>query len=276
MALPFVFAVLPTGNVAASDLDTNFNSVGLMGVTLCTASGTNTIALTPVANQPTVSAYTNGQLFSFTPQHNTSGNATANINGIGALNLYLQDGVTRVASGDLVTTGTYLIMYLSALNGAVGGFQLMSFSVNRVTNPNLPYLSVQLNNSQSITSATPTKVAYDTVNEDSGSYWDAINFRFTPGVAGLYAVTVTVQGTGTTVSVVKAFIYRNGTQYPMSFINGGLSSTTAGISFFIRLNGSTDYVEGWGYVTANANAAFDTGPGTPATPTTMTIHRIGA
>lgn len=177
------------------------------------------------------------------------------------------------------STGTFVsggpAFLVGTKYGTTGGTACIG-NDSRLTNQNLPYLSVQLNNTQLVTSSTQVRINYDTVNEDSGSYWDAGNFRFTPGIAGLYAVTVAVQGTGTTVSTVIANIYKNGTQLPFQLLNGGLSGTVAMVTFFVRLNGSTDYIEGWGNVTAVSGTAFDTGPGTPATPTTMTIHRIGA
>lgn len=126
MALPHVFATFSPGNFPAQDWDDNWNATAAMGVVQCTATGTNTVALTPVANMPTVSSYTNLQLFSFTPAANSTGNVQVNASTVGALNLYLPDGVTQAAANDLLTSTAYLIQYQSALNSSTGGFTIVS------------------------------------------------------------------------------------------------------------------------------------------------------
>jgi len=125
MAFPTIFANLPAGVEPLSLFDTMFNVVGSMGVVACTATGTNTIALAPKTNMPTVSAYANYQAFGFVAANTTSGLVTININGVGALNAYASDGATQLASGALVAGAYYVFVYNSALNSAVGGFQII-------------------------------------------------------------------------------------------------------------------------------------------------------
>src|SRR5579862_4612338 len=134
MSLPFIFANL-SGNVPAADLDTNFNAVAAMGVTQCTATGTNTIALAQNANQPPMIAYSNYQLYSFVAANSTTGLATVNVNSIGALPLYLPDGVTQVNTGDIPAGAFNIIGYNAALNGNLGGFQLLSRSTSSTSSP---------------------------------------------------------------------------------------------------------------------------------------------
>lgn len=121
MALPWTFANATT--LFTSRLDDNYNALGALTVIPCTATGTNTIALTPAANTPTISAYSNlAPVFVFLAAATNSGATTVNVNGIGAKNLYKNNGATAVGSGDIVIGGLYLVSYNSALNGAVGGF----------------------------------------------------------------------------------------------------------------------------------------------------------
>lgn len=123
MPLPWTFANATT--LFTSRLDDDFNALGALTVIPCTATGTNTIALTPSANTPTISAYSNlSPIFAFLAAASSSGAITINVNGIGAKNLYKNNGATAAGSGDIVIGGLYLISYNSALNGAVGGFVL--------------------------------------------------------------------------------------------------------------------------------------------------------
>ncbi len=124
MPLPNVFAnvsVLPT-----PDLDENFNALGALVNIPCTATGTNTIALTTVTTDvPAVTAYTNSvPIFSFIAVASANGAVTININGIGAKNLYKSNGLIAAGQNDIVVNGLYQISYNSTLNSGAGGFVL--------------------------------------------------------------------------------------------------------------------------------------------------------
>lgn len=124
-ALPFTFANL-SGNVPAANLDANFVAVDAMGITQCTAVGTNTIGLTQNANQAVVSTYANYQQFSFVAVNNSTGLVTVNINSISALPLYSAGGTTQAGSGSIVLGGFYVIAYNSALDSGLGGFVIVN------------------------------------------------------------------------------------------------------------------------------------------------------
>lgn len=130
MALPHVFANVSV--LQTPHLDDNFNAIGALVIIPCTATGTNTIALTPAANTPTVSAYSNlTPVFAFLAAATSNGAVTINVNGIGAKNLYKNNGAIAAGSGDLVSGSLYLVSYNSALNAAVGGFVLNNQSANQ-------------------------------------------------------------------------------------------------------------------------------------------------
>lgn len=123
MALPASFSnnTSPTG----VQLDNCLLALGAMAVQLCTATGTNTITLTPNANQPTVSAYVSQQFFAFTAVNSSSGPVTLQVLALAALPLYLPGGAQ--ADNGSITNGTpYLIQYLASLNSGSGGFQILS------------------------------------------------------------------------------------------------------------------------------------------------------
>ncbi len=110
-----------------AELDQTFADVGALGIVPCTASGTNSITLTPNANTPTISAYANYLQFSFVAANSSTGNVTVAISGLAALNLY-KPGQTSIqaASGDITQNVLYVISYNSALNGGLGGFVIVS------------------------------------------------------------------------------------------------------------------------------------------------------
>lgn len=123
MALPFVFATQAAGNVPGAELDTNFSSVANMAAFTCTATGTNSITLSPAANQPDVVAYVNGQKYQFLAAANSTGSVQMQVGSLSLLNVYRQDSVAA-GSGDLIASGLYVATYYTALNAGLGGFQL--------------------------------------------------------------------------------------------------------------------------------------------------------
>lgn len=99
MPLPHTFGPL-AGPIPASFLDDNFLAVAAMAPTPCTASGNNTIALTPVGAVPTVTGYVALAAFKWVqPSDNTTA-VTINVAALGAVALLHQDGSACVA-GDL-------------------------------------------------------------------------------------------------------------------------------------------------------------------------------
>lgn len=122
--MPTVLGTLAPGTQPLSILDQDFDSVARMGILACTPTGTNTIALTGLANYPTLQGYGNNQKIGFVALSNSTNSVTINVNGLGAVNAYKNDGVTQLGSGDIVAGAYYELAYLSTLNTSAGGFQL--------------------------------------------------------------------------------------------------------------------------------------------------------
>jgi hypothetical protein len=120
-----IFGNLTAGNESLSLYDTQFNDMGLLSVVPCTASGTNVIALTPQGFTAVQSAYANYQLYGFVAANTSTGPVSINVAAIGALNLYLSDGVTQATTGNIAQKAYYEIVYNLALNGGAGGFQIV-------------------------------------------------------------------------------------------------------------------------------------------------------
>jgi hypothetical protein len=114
-----------------------------------------------------------------------------------------------------------------------------------------PAFSAYLSTNQTITSSTYTKIQINTEEFDTNSNYDnATNYRFTPTVAGYYQVNGTMRyDASTTPTRAIIGIYKNGSEFKRGNDLGN-NSTEAIISTLVYLNGSTDYIELWGYISA--------------------------
>jgi hypothetical protein len=126
LSLPFQFANVTT--LVTSQLDANYNALGALVPVVCSASGFNAIVLTPLANNPTISAYANYMLFSYVSGGFNSGPATAQVLGLAALPIYkdVGSGPVPLVENEIVVGCPVLLLYDSALNSGNGGFHLRS------------------------------------------------------------------------------------------------------------------------------------------------------
>ena len=152
----------------------------------------------------------------------------------------------------IITATTSSGLTQSADNSGV--LQLASGTGNLVTVPsvtgtamvsgNMPAFSAYGSANQGFTSAVTTKITLDTEVFDTNSNF--ASSRFTPTIAGYYQINgkARITGTGQTNSSVS--IYKNGSQLIIgSFTASGLAFSV--VSTITYLNGSTDYVELYGY-----------------------------
>lgn len=116
-----------------------------------------------------------------------------------------------------------------------------------------PAFSATPSTTQAVTTATYTKVNLGTENFDTNSNF--ASSRFTPTIAGYYQLNGSVYPVSTnSANYIWAFIYKNGATYA-SGSSAGAASTQDGISVvstLVYLNGSTDYVELYCYVTGTS------------------------
>ncbi len=127
MAPRTVYANLADGLQPFTLWDASLADMGLLGALPYTATGTNTVVLTPIATAFAPSpVYLNRNLFSFAAAATSTGAITLNVNGLGALPLYRVNGTTQATTGDLIINVTYLVAYNAALNAGNGGFQIIS------------------------------------------------------------------------------------------------------------------------------------------------------
>lgn len=113
---------------------------------------------------------------------------------------------------------------------------------------NGPAFSAYQSMGQSLSNATFTKIQIQTKEFDTANTFDSVtNYRFTPLVAGYYQINGSV-GITAAASALLCSIYKNGVEVKRGSQWGTSSTgTLSNISTLIFLNGTTDYLELYGY-----------------------------
>tara|TARA_B100001057_G_C22242443_1_gene716308 strand:- start:49 stop:585 length:537 start_codon:yes stop_codon:yes gene_type:complete len=127
---------------------------------------------------------------------------------------------------------------------------------------NTPSLKVIRNSSNQtgISSATATKVQFN--SEDSlttSGTWDSTNYRWTPGVAGKYLISINVEivAASSTAKQCLAYIYKNGSSICYGYLNMNdmyLRSSGSNVIGAVTIDTATatDYYEGFVYMQTNS------------------------
>lgn len=147
-------------------------------------------------------------------------------------------------TGTVITTGSTAAVTQGMLASGVAG--------------NGPAFSAYRNADQTgISDAVFTKVQLNLENFDTASCFDSTtNYRFTPNVAGYYQINGTLFITGSTLNVGQSAIYKNGSLYCYgSFIIVGSTGALSSTASLTYLNGTTDYVEFYGYGDVSSGTA---------------------
>jgi hypothetical protein len=122
---------------------------------------------------------------------------------------------------------------------------------------NGPAFSAYNNASQTVSSSTYTKVNLQLEEFDTASCFDnATNYRFTPTVSGYYQVNGQISYNFTTVTRSIIVIYKNGASF--KFGTDGTNGQNF-VSALIYFNGSTDYIELYGWISGTGTLQFDNG-----------------
>jgi hypothetical protein len=118
---------------------------------------------------------------------------------------------------------------------------------------------------QSISPNTHTKVVLDAELFDSNGNYDTSNYRWTPTVEGYYQINAAV-GVSYLTAVMNGFlvsIYKNGSSYLEMQSRVNSQYGTGAISQLVYMNGSTDYLELWGYSVGGTDPVFQGSTGSP-------------
>jgi hypothetical protein len=125
-----------------------------------------------------------------------------------------------------------------------------------------PAFRAYSNNTQTFTTATTTKIGINLTNFDTNSYFDITNNRFQPLIAGYYQINgCAYYSTSGTITSWFVFIFKNGNN---NSYGNGVATASAGAVFstvadVIYLNGSTDYLELYGYIGGTGTLACNNG-----------------
>jgi hypothetical protein len=114
---------------------------------------------------------------------------------------------------------------------------------------NMPAFSAYANTSQTVSSGTFTKVNFSVEDFDTNNNF--ASSRFTPTVAGYYQININGWYQASTVTRAIISMYKNGSSLQRFFDLGGTVTAQLGTSgsIIIYLNGSTDYVEAYIWMT---------------------------
>jgi len=153
-----------------------------------------------------------------------------------------------------IQTANGVIMANLNSSGANIGFQLASTLAPAFS----AYLS---SSSQSVTNSTWTKVQLNAEQFDTNSNFDSTtNYRFTPTVAGYYQINLVISCSyaGTTQKNQIIAIYKNGTVHKYGYLQTDGTSIygAPSISAVIYMNGTSDYIEGYGYISGGTSPIF--------------------
>ena len=117
----------------------------------------------------------------------------------------------------------------------------------------MPLFSVSLGSDQTgVAGSVDTKVLFDTVGYDIGSYWDTTNKRYLPTIPGFYQFNVVLrcQVGGGSSNLMRVRLDKNGTEQAASYLQSStniFNNSHVTLSHLIYCNGS-DYVEALGYI----------------------------
>jgi len=121
---------------------------------------------------------------------------------------------------------------------------------------NGPAFSAYRSTTQNVTNATWTKVALNAEYFDTANCFDSTtNYRFTPNVEGYYQINGSIYPVSTnSAGYIWIILRKNGSDFVYGS-SAGSASTADGVSIIstlMYLNGSTDYIEMWCYLTGTS------------------------
>jgi hypothetical protein len=179
----------------------------------------------------------------------------------------------------IITATTTSGLTQSADNSGV--LQLASGVGNLVTVPsvtgtamvsgNMPAFAVYISSNFSTATSTATKIPFNTELFDTNSNFDSTtNYRFTPTVAGYYQISLMIAaGFSAATGLIYGSIYKNGSEFVQGIriANNTANAQNGSSSVLMYLNGSTDYVEFYGFQNTGStqSATFSSGTSTQAT-----------
>lgn len=140
--------------------------------------------------------------------------------------------------------------------GSSGDTFALASGVTQTIAVNTPAFMATMSASHVISTSTFTKVVFDTETFDTNSNYDISNYRFTPTTAGKYQVGMQVRFGGSGLQTGRLAFYKNGSQHKRLEFSQANTSQNQSFTIFttiIELNGSSDYIEAFVYLTGTTS-----------------------
>ena len=161
-----------------------------------------------------------------------------------------------------------------------GGTTGLTIDSNGFVAPKVPVLSLSLTSNTTTYSSNNFHLidwsTYGQVDFDNTSAWNSANEKWTPQTAGYYNVNCTLTAGAGTIRAAGPALYKNGSIYQQGVLwlqseNDG-DDIQSSFSTLIYLNGSTDYIQMYGYIydSSVGNDIFISGQ----RKTSMTAHFV--
>jgi hypothetical protein len=149
-------------------------------------------------------------------------------------------------------SSTYLVSGAALANIGSGGVT-QTYLATGVAGTGPAFSAYYSGAGQALSANTWTKLQIGTEEFDTNNNYDnATNYRFTTTIAGYYQVSGGF-GMATTQCVVVVAVYKNGSNFKTLQNTGSANVGAAYGSALVYLNGSTDYIELYGYLTVAQN-----------------------
>lgn len=159
---------------------------------------------------------------------------------------------TYTSSGTTLSRDTVLLSKIAGTSGTSkmdldGAATVSIMAASEDLRQGRPYFSASKTSQSGIVTSTWTKGQFDTeVLDSDGCYDPSTNYRFTPTVNGIYAITIRGGITITDQKLHYVAIYKNGSSIAsVNMAGSGTVTARPQLSLLVSLNGSTDYVEGY-------------------------------
>lgn len=181
--------------------------------------------------------------------------------------------MTVIHTGNTTTTGFSVTSdvtgRLVVKTGGSGGTTALTVGEDqRVTFANqpvvpVPAFSAYLSADQTgVTSSTITLVRLDTARFDErldiDPWWDSVNYRYNPKIAGYYQFNGLLRTGGTSQTSQAVYLYKNDTQYKTGEVLRIATSIPVHlqVSSLVYLDGVDDYVDLRGFIIASSGILF--------------------
>lgn len=228
---------------AAPPTGTGNISVRYLGIP---ASGVTTTAYRTVTDFTATAGQT-----TFTVPSYTVGYIDVYRNGskLGTADFTATNGTTVVlasaaSAGDLIeTVSFYVSSVLNAIPNTAGAVSQSNLASGVAGNG--PAFSAYAANGTALSAGVFTKITYDAEEFDTNSTF--ASSRFTPNVAGYYQINASVYFNSYVVAERICAVFKNGSAFKWTNDISNVGTVVVGTSCLLYLNGSTDYVEIYGY-----------------------------